>query len=176
MSIDKSEVLDMWTAVAMISYAALIIFSIMALIAYIKKTKRHPKYLFFAVLFCFLIVFSLKVVPHIKMVQAEKENQAATKLLGAYAKSQLSVGDDGIINEDTFVSLGEDQDDFNKMQALIVTNDGQSLKTMIKLGKVYLASKGTKINLISKSFVRAKVEIIGTGQIGYVPTVYVSRE
>jgi hypothetical protein len=166
----------MWTAVAMISYAALVIFSIMALNAYIKKTKQHSKYLFFAVVSCFLIVFSLKVVPHMKMVQADKENQAATKPLGAYAKSQLSVGDDGIINEDTFVSLGEDKDDFNTMQALIATNDGESLKRMIKLGKVILASKGTKINLISKSFVRAKVEIIGTGRIGFVPTVYVSRE
>jgi hypothetical protein len=166
----------MWSAVAMISYAALVIFSIMALIAYIKKTKRHPKYLFFAVLSCFLIVLSLKIVPHMKIVQAEKENQAATKPLGAYAKSQLSVGDDGIINEDTFVSLGEDKDDFNTMQALIATNDGASLKRLMKLGKVYLASKGTKINLISKSFVRAKVEIIGTGRIGFVPAVFVSRE
>jgi hypothetical protein len=166
----------MWTAVAMLSYAALIIFTIMAWIAYIKKTKRHPKYLFFAAVFCFLFVFSILIVPHMKKVQAEKVNQAAAKPLGAYAKSQLSVGDDGIINEDTFVSLGENKDDFNTMQALIVNNDGQSLKRMIKLGKVYLASKGTKINLISKSFVRAKVEIISTGRIGFVPAVYVSRE
>jgi hypothetical protein len=166
----------MWTAVAMIGYAALVIFSIMALIAYIKKTNRHPKYLFFAVLFCFLIVFSLKVVPHMKMVQAKQENLAATKPLGAYAKSLLSVGDNGILSEDTFISLGEDKDDFNTMQALIANNDGASLKRLMKLGKVYLASKGTKINLISKSFVRAKVEIISTGHIGFVPAVYVSRE
>lgn len=166
----------MWTAVAMLSYAALIIFSIMALMAYIKKTKRHSKYLFYVVVSCFFIVLSLKIVPHMQMVQAQQEERDATKPLGAYAKSQLSVGDDGIINEDSFVSLGEDNDDFNTMQAFIATNDGASLKRLMKLGKVILAIKGTKINLISKSFVRAKVEIIGTGKIGFVPTVYVSRE
>jgi hypothetical protein len=166
----------MWTAVAMISYAALIIFSIMALIAYIKKTKRHSKYLFYVVVSCFFILLSLKIVPHMKMVQAEQKAQDAAKPMGAYAKSQLSVGDDGIINEDSFVSLGEDKDDFNTMQALIASNDGEALKRLMKLGKVYLASKGTKINLISKSFVRAKVEITGTGKIGFVPAVYVSRE
>jgi hypothetical protein len=166
----------MWTAVAMISYAALVIFSIMALIAYIKKTKRHPRYLFFAVLFGFLIVFSLKVVPHMKMVQAEREDQAVTKPLGAYAKSQLSVGDDGILNEDAFVSLGEDKEDFNTMQAYIVSNDSASLKRLMQLGKIVLAPQGTKINLISKTFVRAKIEISGTGKIGFVPTVYLAKQ
>jgi hypothetical protein len=166
----------MWTAVAIVSYAALIIFSIMALIAYIKKTRRHSKYIFYVVVACFFILLSLKIVPHMQKVHAEQAERDATKPLGAYAKSQLSIGDDGIINEDAFVSLGENNDDFDTMQALIATNDGASLKRLMKLGKVYLANKGTKITLISKSFVRAKVEIIGTGKTGFVPSVYVSRE
>lgn len=166
----------MWTAVAIISYAALIMFSIMALIAFIKKTKLHTKYLVFVGLSCFFILLSLKIVPYMKQVQAEKERKEASKPLSAYAKSQLSIGDDGIINEDTFVSLGEDSDDFNTMLALIATNDSGGLKRAIKLGKVYFAVEGTEINLISKSFVRAKIEILSTGKIGYVPTVYVSRE
>ncbi|QGQ96329.1 hypothetical protein EHS13_16295 [Paenibacillus psychroresistens] len=166
----------MWTAVAIVSYAALIIFSIMALTAYIRKTKRHSKYIFYVVVASFFILLSLKIVPHMQKVQAEQEERDAAKPLGAYAKSQLSLGDDGIINEDAFVSLSEDNEDFNTMQALIATNDAATLKRMIKLGKVYLATKGTKITLISKSFVRAKVEIIGTGKTGFVPTVYVSRE
>jgi hypothetical protein len=166
----------MWTAVAMLSYIALIIFSIKALIAYIRKTNRYSKYIFYVVIACFFILLSLKIVPHMQKVQAEQEERDATKPLGAYAKSMLSVGADGIINEDAFVSISEDNDDFNKMQALIASNDGATLKRLIKLGKVYLAIKGTKITLISKSFVRAKVEIIGTGKTGFVPTVYVSRE
>jgi hypothetical protein len=48
--------------------------------------------LFFAAVFFFIIVFSLMIVPHMKLVQAEKENQSAAKLLDAYAKSQLKVG------------------------------------------------------------------------------------
>lgn len=164
----------MWTAVALTSYAGLIIFLIMALISYIKKTKRVPQYLFFAGLSFVFILFSMKIIPHMQMVQAEKTSQES-KPLSAYAKSQLGNGEDGIINEDTFVSLGEDMDDFNTMQAYIVNNDSESLKRMMKLGKVYLAVKGTKINLVSKSFVRAKVEISSTRRIGLVPTAFVSK-
>jgi arginine exporter protein ArgO len=166
----------MWSAVAMISYAALVIFSIMALISYIKKTKKVSQYLFFAGVFCILIAFSLIIVPHMKQVQAEKANQSSQKPLGAYSKSQLSVGDNGILNEDTFVSLGEDKDDFNTMQAYIASNDLASLKRLVKLNKVYFAPQGTKFHLISKSFVRAKIEISSTGRIGFVPTVYLSQE
>lgn len=165
----------MWNTVALVSYAALIIFLIMALIAYIKKSKRVSQHLFFAVVSIVLILFSLKIVPHMKKVQAAKEDQMS-KPMGAYAKSQLANGEDGIINEDTFVSLGEDMNDFNKMQAYIISNDGESLKRMIKLGKVYMTIKGTKINLISKSFVRAKVAISSTGKIGLVPTSFISKE
>jgi arginine exporter protein ArgO len=166
----------MWTAVALISYAALFIFSIMALISFIKKTKKVSQYLFFVGVCCILIAFSLIIVPHMKQVQAKKADQASQKPMGAYAKSQLSVGDNGILNEDTFVSLGEDKDDFNTMQAYIASNDLASLKRLVKLGKVYFASQGTKIKLISKSFVRAKIEISSTGRIGFVPTVYLSKE
>jgi Ca2+/Na+ antiporter len=167
--------MGMWTTVAMVSYAALVIFAILALISYIRKTRRHAQYIFFVCLCCLFILFSLKIIPHMKMVQAERENHA-NKPLGAYAKSTLSNGEDGIINEDTFISLSEDMDDFNTMQAYIIANDGESLKRMMKLGKVYLAVKGTEINLISKSFVRAKVEISSTRRIGLVPTAFVSKE
>jgi hypothetical protein len=168
--------MGMLTAVAISSYAGLIIFLIMALISYIKKTKRVPKYLFFSGLCVGIILFSLKIVPHMQMVQAAKASQEPLKPLGAYAKSQLANGEDGIINEDTFLSLGDDMDDFNTMQAYIVSNDSESLKRMMKLGKVYLVVKGTKINLISKSFVRAKVEISSTHKVGLVPAAFVSKE
>jgi hypothetical protein len=111
-----------------------------------------------------------------KSVQAKKADQASQKPLGAYGKSQLSVGDNGILNEDTFISLGEDKDDFNAMQAYITSNDLESLKRLVKLGKVYFAPQGTKIHLISMTFVRAKIEISSTGRIGFVPTVYLSKE
>jgi hypothetical protein len=166
----------MWTAIAMMSYAALVIFSIMALISFIKKTKKVSQYLFFVGVSCVLIAFSLIIVPHMKSVQAKKADQASQKPLGAYGKSQLSVGDNGILNEDTFISLGEDKDDFNAMQAYITSNDLESLKRLVKLGKVYFAPQGTKIHLINMTFVRAKIEISSTGRIGFVPTVYLSKE
>jgi hypothetical protein len=162
----------MWTAVAIFSFAALITFSIMALYALLKKTGRFPQNVFYVGICFILIIFSIKMA---SQVNSKKDNPVQ-KPLSAYEKSQVSVGEKGILNEDTFVSLGEDKENFNTMLAYIAANDEASLKRMMKLGKVLLANKGTGITLISKTFVRAKIEINSSGRIGLVPTVYISKE
>jgi arginine exporter protein ArgO len=162
----------MWTAVTIFSFAALITFSIMAVYASLKKTGRILKNVFFVGICFIMIIFSIKMA---SQVNSKKANHVQ-KPLSAYEKSQVSLGEKGILNEDTFVSMGEDKENFNNMLAYITTNDEASLKRMMKLGKVLLANKGTGITLISKTFVRAKIEINSTGRIGWVPTVYISKE
>jgi hypothetical protein len=165
----------MWSVIAIVSFIALFTYSSMAIYALLNKTGRFRKNIFYAAMCCLLIIFAVKIAPQMNGYFSN-EQDSAQKPNGAYAKSQVSVGEDGILNEDTFVSLGEDKVDFDTMQTYIAANDAASLKRMMTLGKVYLAAKGTEITLISKSFVRAKVEISSTGRIGLVPTVYISNE
>lgn len=165
----------MWTAVASISFVALLVFSIKAVYGLLKKTGRFSQNIMYAGLCCVFAIFCLKVAPEVNWYPSKQRNNVL-KQLDAYEKSRVGIGEEGILNEDTFVSLGEDKENFTIMQAYITTNNEAGLKRMMKLGKVYLAVKGTGITVISKGFALAKVEISSTGRIGWVPTVYISKE
>jgi hypothetical protein len=165
----------MWMFFSMISYAGLLIFSVLGMIGWVRKKGTFRRNIIFALISCMLIIFFSTAGPQIKWFHNEN-NEETLKPLGAYEKAQVKVGENGILNEDAFISLGEEKENFALMQEYIATSNGVSLKQMVKLGKVYYAEKGTKVIMLSKGFLRAKVEIVKTGRVGLVPTVYVAKE
>lgn len=88
----------------------------------------------------------------------------------------LMDGENGVLADDVFIGLGEDKKNYDEMFTYITKKNQEALAQMVSDGKVLFAEKGTPITVIDRGFVNAHVQVIGTGERGWVPVEYLAKE
>ncbi|KQC46930.1 hypothetical protein AP057_08870 [Geobacillus sp. Sah69] len=107
--------------------------------------------------------------------KAEVKKEEPAKKEGTKNNAPLMDGENGVLADDVFVALGEDKTNYEEMFKYITANNKEALERMILEGKVVFAPKGTPITVVDRGFINAKIEIIKTGQRGWVPVEYLAR-
>jgi hypothetical protein len=107
--------------------------------------------------------------------KAEIKKEEPAKKEEAKNNTLLMDGENGVLADDVLVALGEDKTNYEEMFNYITANNKEALERMILEGKVVFASKGTPITVVDRGFINAKIEIIETGQRGWVPVEYLAR-
>jgi len=105
--------------------------------------------------------------------EAEAKKKAEEE---AKNKNTLMSGENGILNNDVFVGVGENKDNYDEMFKYITKKNQEALKQMILDGKVYYAKQGTKITCVERGIINAKIQISGTKIRGWVPIEYLAKE
>jgi hypothetical protein len=90
-------------------------------------------------------------------------------------EAPLTSGENGVLNDDVFVGLGEDKTNYDEMFTYITKGNQDALTQMIFDGKVAFAEKSTAITVVDRGFINAKIQIIETGARGWVPVEYLAR-
>lgn len=84
-------------------------------------------------------------------------------------------GENGFLAEDSFIGLGEDKKNYDEMFKYINANNLDALKGMMLDGRVSFAKKGTPITVVDHGFINAKIQVIATGDRGWVPVEYLAK-
>lgn len=104
------------------------------------------------------------------------EEDAKAKAVEDSTKNTVYSGENGILSDEVLIGVGENKDNYDEMFKYITKKNEAALKQMIIEGRVYYAQKGTKITVIDRGIINAKVQVIGTGIRGWVPVEYLAKQ
>lgn len=116
----------------------------------------------------------LSAAEELEKIKKEEEAKQKEKQK-AKADSPLTDGENGVLAEDVFIGLGEDKKNYDEMFTYITKGNNEALAQMVVEGKVLFAAKGTPITVVDRGFINAHVQVIGTGERGWIPVEYLAR-
>lgn len=92
------------------------------------------------------------------------------------SSSIVMAGENGVLADDVIIALGEDKTNLDELMNYITAKNTEAVNRMILEGKAVIHEKGTPVTVVDSSFAALKIEVIETGERGWVPYEFVTKK
>jgi hypothetical protein len=92
------------------------------------------------------------------------------------ASTIILAGENGVLANDAIIALGEDKTNFDELMNYVVAKNTQAVDRMIAEGRAVIHPKGTSVTVVESDFAAFKIEVIETGERGWVPYEFVTKK
>jgi hypothetical protein len=104
-------------------------------------------------------------------VESAKSSEPAEE-----SSSIVMAGENGVLADDVIIALGEDKKNLDELMNYINAKNVDAVNRMIAEGKAVIHKKGTPVTVVESGFATLKIEVIETGERGWVPYEFVTKK
>ncbi|MDW7616993.1 hypothetical protein SC499_20305 [Peribacillus simplex] len=121
-------------------------------------------------------VLSLVIIV-LSLAACGDEDSAAEPVKATESKvDTLNEGENGFTMDETILGVGENDKNLKLVTKYAGANNVAELQSMVGAGKAVLVDIGTPITLIEHGFLKDKIKLTETGEIGWIPSENVSKD
>ncbi|WP_020615794.1 hypothetical protein [Paenibacillus daejeonensis] len=134
------------------------------------KVNSNKGCLFFILFFALVALF---VATNLKEESPDAAPKKSTK--SEPSSTLVMSGQNGKLKTTTYIGLGESKDNYNEMMKYIVADNLDAVGRMLLDGRITMGKAGDAVTVIDRGIMNTKIELLSTGQRGWVPSEFVIK-